>query len=306
MDTRNINNFQLNSLFESGVSSDPLDEILYLFKQISPDQNTLFIQNIHKDVTDLFSGKHPEFNTNTNKYHNLRHTLGVVLATIRLLHGLYYENKKIPGDLITQTLVSAYFHDSGYVPQRNGSDKGLTNHATQHEKKSIVILQDYLEHNNLPEEYKKNCSIIIQHTILDEQIENYGSLSSHLKLCGQVLGTADIIAQMADRYYLENLPLLFQEQKENGTGDFSSALELMGNTVKFHEKVIKKRLSTTLGNLFPAMRTHFNKRWNLDRNLYLDNIALNIEYLNLITEDCQVDLSCWGKYLRRVPPNPTP
>lgn len=297
-----FSNFQLHYIFESGETANPLDEIITLASQICPETDCKILQKVHTDVTAIFSGRSPGFEASTTKYHDLRHTYSVVLATIRLFHGLYHENCRLPHDLIIQGLLSAYFHDSGMLPQTISEAQNDAGYTRDHEKRSIVILDRYLHDNQFPKQYCRNCETIIKYTILDWEINSGETVDNQLHLCGQVVGTADLLAQMADRYYLESLPLLFQEHQDSGLDKHTSALELMSSTLDFHEQVIKRRLNRTLGDIAPVMQTHFRQRWNIDRNIYLENIQLNLDYLKKITEDCSMDLSCWGKYLRRNPP----
>ena len=75
------------------------------------------------------------------KYHNHRHTNCVVLAAIRLFHGLFHEKKTLSNDIVIQGLLSAYFHDLGMLPQ---SDSEVIN-TSYHERRSIAILEKYLK-----------------------------------------------------------------------------------------------------------------------------------------------------------------
>lgn len=303
MSKQHFSNFRIHTIFESGDTADPLDEILFLTSQICPEADCRILEKAHRDVTAIFAGEYPGFEAGFTKYHNLRHTCSVVLASIRLFHGLHHEKFELSSELIIQGLLSAYFHDLGMLPQSNAEVLNTTSYTRHHESRSIAILDNYLLENNLPSHYGDNCATVIHYTNLDWAEPPDINGRSQLELCGQVIGTADLLAQMADRYYLESLPYLFQEHQNSGIDRHSSALDLMRATIDFHENVIKKRLVETLGNLAPSMQTHFRTRWNINRNLYLDNINLNLCYLRMITEDCSLDLSCWKKYLRRTPPS---
>lgn len=303
MSEKHLSNIQLYAIFESGETSDPLDEVVHLVSEICPEVDCQILLKVHRDVTAIFSGDYPGFKASITKYHNLRHTYCVVLATIRLFHGLFHEQKIVSDEMILQGLLSAYFHDLGMLPQSSAEALDDTDYTRHHEQRSINILHDYLKENNLPAHFIENCATIIHYTNLDWNEELSSGTNRDLELCGQVVGSADLLAQMADRYYLESLPFLFQEHQESGIERHSSALDLMRNTIEFHEKVIKKRLEDTLGNLVPSMETHFSKRWKINKNLYLENIDLNLKYLKMIMDDCSLDLSCWGKFLRRTPPS---
>ncbi|MDJ0623386.1 MAG: HD domain-containing protein, partial [Desulfocapsaceae bacterium] len=232
----------------------------------------------------------------------LRHTRSVALAAARLFHGLYHEGVAMADDLIIQGMLSAYFHDLGMLPQSSDKKEDAVNYARFHEQRSMMILDDYLDRSNLPVSYRDNCATLIKYTNLDWEGDENGTQNEQLHICGQVVGTADLVAQMADRYYLESLPLLFHEHQDSGIDSYESAIDLMLSTIDFHERIIKKRLRDTLGNMAFSLRSHFRKRFHLDRNLYLERIALNLDYLEMITEDCAMDLRCWSKYLRRNPP----
>ena len=123
-----------------------------------------------------------------------------------------------------------------------------------------------------------------------------------MQLAGQVVGSADILAQMADRYYLEALPILYKELKAGGSKQYKSTLDLMEHTSNFYHNVVLKRLTHTFSNTSQAMRVHFRERHMLDRNVYIENIDKNMNYLKMIMEKCGNEISCIETYLRRTPP----
>lgn len=293
---------RIDHLFEFGETPNPLDEILFLLSEIHLSEYHPLIRQVHQDIHEFFSGKHPSFGANKSRYHNLRHTYSVALATMRLFHGLHHEGELLRDDMVMQALLSAYFHDLGMLPQPSEIEKEAVSFIKTHEQRSMLILDKYLHQHNLPTRYRDNCAVLIKYTDLDWHADGAISQDDKLHICGQVVGTADLVAQMADRYYLESLPLLFHEHQDGGVDRHGSAIELMLSTIEFHEKIIKKRLQGTLGNMALSLRTHFIRRFQLNRNLYLERIASNLKYLEIITEDCAMDLKCWSKYLRRNPP----
>lgn len=297
-----ISELRLHHLFEFGETANPLDEILLLLSEIRLAHHCHLFRQVDYDVKVFFSGEHPSFSANLSRYHNLRHTRSVALAAARLFHGLHHEEVQIDDDMIIQGMLSAYFHDLGMLPQSSDKKEEGGNYARFHEQRSMMILDDYLHRSNLPASYRDNCATLIKYTNLDWEADSNLTQNKQLHICGQVVGTADLVAQMADRYYLESLPLLFHEHQDSGIDKHDSAIDLMLDTIDFHETIIKKRLQGALGNMALSLRTHFHKRFHLDRNLYLERIGLNLDYLEMITEDCAMDLRCWSKYLRRNPP----
>lgn len=101
----------------------------------------------------------------------------------------------------------------------------------------------------------------------------FAFLTEKIRLAGQVVGSADLLAQMADRYYQECLPLLFHEQKEGDAHQHDSPLELMQRTAQFYHTTINERLRVVFADISQAMRVHFQERWNIKRDLYSDYIS---------------------------------
>ncbi len=119
-----------------------------------------------------------------------------------------------------------------------------------------------------------------------------------------MLGTADIIAQMADRCYLEKCrDRLYPEFVQAGLASagtagpqrtpatlFDSAEDLLRKTPSFY-RAAKARLTDQLGAVYEFVRDHFG-----GHNPYLDEVAKNIRYAERVAENGDL------KLLRRVPP----
>jgi hypothetical protein len=298
-----MDNKYISHLFEGSLSGSPLDEILFLAESISPTADLQLIREVHHDLTDFFAGSHPDFQKNTLPYHNLRHSQMVVLATIRLFDGLHCSNHlPITADMLLKGLFAAYFHDTGMLLRSEGGlPLAETESIVGHEARSIDLLNHYAHRKGLGKDFQRDCATIINYTDLKSDPATFESHSQEIQLVGQVVGSADLLAQMADRYYLECLPLLYSELLAGGINRHGSALELMEHTANFYHSVVLTRLLTTFSHTSTAMQTHFRRRYNIDRNLYIDNIDKNIEYLKKILKKCQ-NITCLEKYLKRTPP----
>jgi len=293
--------FRLHRIFESGATVDPIDEIITLIEQINPSVDQDVIVTFHHDIQDIFSGYYPGFRENGNKYHNLRHTFGVVLAATRLFHGLTLEGLSFSEDIVVKGILSSYFHDTGLLLRSFDTADTGAEFTQYHEARSISSLFKYLESYNFDDVMRLDCASIIRCTNLTLDIDAIEFSSPEIKLAGHILGTADILAQMADRYYLEQLPFLFQEHRAGGLHHYETAFELMKDTNQFYHHFIVERLRAILGNVVRAMRIHFRQRWNIDRDLYTENIERNIAYLHKVIANCQ-NLEELSRYLRRRPP----
>ena len=70
-------------------------------------------------------------------------------------------------------------------------------------------MKEYLTEKGFSQEDIRDCSHIIMCTDLSFSLAEIPFNSEEVRIMGKVLGTADLVAQMADRNYLEKLPLLF-------------------------------------------------------------------------------------------------
>ncbi|MEN8189563.1 MAG: hypothetical protein ABFS19_06920 [Thermodesulfobacteriota bacterium] len=293
----------LCKIFENGATSDPLDEILYLLDIIAPGINRPLIEETHQEVGRFFSGSHPNFKPSNTRYHNLTHTYSVALATSRLFHGLHCEGRRFDDDIILQGMISAYFHDTGLL--LTASDPATTGaeYTINHEERSVSFMNYYLKERGIDQPFMDNCAEMINCTNLDLDPSTLNFSSEDQRIAGYTLGSSDILAQMADRYYLERLPHLYQEMKAGGINQYSSVIELMQQTTNFYHHVIINRLESVYKDLQQAMRTHFRERWDINKNLYMDNIDKNIIYIMQIVQECEDKITCLATYLRRTPPS---
>jgi hypothetical protein len=164
-------------------------------------------------------------------------------------------------------------------------------------------MSNYLTANGFSPEDIKDCSNIIMSTILTLPLAEIPFRSDEIKVMGMILGSADLIAQMSDRTYLEKLPLLFQEFEEAKMPGFETPLELFKNTEEFYHSVARRRLKQELGNVAAAALFHFKERWDIDHDLYAESITNNITYLKKVYEYCAESgesIDCILKRFRRT------
>lgn len=296
-----MNTKDLSNIFEGIHHGTPLDEILHLAQIIAPEFDTELLKEVHRDLTACFTGTHPDFQQNTMPYHNLRHSILVVLASARLFHGLHCNHVHISAATLFKGLLAAYFHDSGMLLLENDSATSGTEYLAGHELRSIAFLNKYAEEKNCGSKMIKDCATIINYTNLESDPATFDFHTHEIQIAGQVVGSADILAQMADRYYLEYLPLLFIEQQAGGISKHQSALELMEHTANFYHNIVLRRLITTFSNTSSALKAHFEARHTINRNLYIDNIDKNIVYLRKIIKKCD-SMEDLKQYLKRTPP----
>lgn len=301
-DRRPLSDIELRAIFECGIDTALLPELIRISNALLPAAGEDFIVKLHNDIEAIFDGKMQGFRKSTVKYHDLRHTRSVVLATLRLFHGLKSDGHHLSDDGIKLGILCAHFHDTGMLLRNGDSESCGSAYLKYHEERSIEFAREYIHGQGLPRAYADHCAPVINCTNLKLKPDAMAFQSEEIELAGHVLGTADILAQMGDRYYLESLPLLYMEQRDAGIEDFSSALELMRETAAFYYEIIEKRLLVHFKSRCSAMQTHFREWWGIDRNLYLEFIEKNILYLKKIVPSSEGDPAKLEHYLRRRQP----
>jgi len=269
---------KLYDLTNISSPSETYSEITLTLSLVYPDYDTSLLKIVYGDIIRLFNGEYPGYRASNTKYHNLEHTCGVTLALIRLVHGLHVQGNTLSSRVIELGLIAALFHDTGLIQtekELNGTGAQFT---IGHEKRSIKLMGKYLAAKGIGADGITDCAHMIMCTILTLPLAGIPFRSDEIRTMGRILGSADLIAQMSDRNYLERLPLLFQEFKEAGMPGFETPLELFKNTGNFYHSVARARLAEEMGDVASAAQFHFRERWHIDRDLYAESITNNIKY----------------------------
>ncbi len=234
------------------------------------------------DTVDIFLGNFPGYQACNTPYHDLSHTLSVFLATSRLLHGAIAASIHFDANTINLILMAALFHDTGLIQDESDSDGTGAKHSVGHEARSIRFFRRYLTHKNWFTDRLFESSQLIACTMLNLPPSDIPFSSKQIELGAKFLGTADLLAQMADRLYLEKLLLLYQEFREGQVPGFVSEQDLLEKTESFYGFVSQNRLKKGLGNVQSYMKTHFHKHFGENHDYYQENIQKNITYLKKI------------------------
>jgi len=289
----------LYDLIDLDDSRKVLSEIQNIVSLITPGVDNVFIDRIYSDTVDLFNGQYPGYRASTAKYHNLEHTKAVVLATARLMHG-HAQNKNTFTPLnVVIGLAAALFHDIGYIQAEHDLEGSGAKYTIGHEERSIGFMREYLSANHFSSQDLEDCAHVIYCTMLARSPKSIPFRTNEIETLGKIIGSADLLAQIADRLYLERLLLLFLEFEEARLPGFDSALDLMQKTKGFYEFVAQKKLTEEFDGFAADMHLHFLHRWDIDRDLYAESIGKNIEYIKTLNDLCRGDFDCYLLNLKR-------
>ena len=282
-------------------------EIDRILLDLYPSSSTQVLDAAFSDVSRIYLGEHPGYFACDTAYHDIQHVLDVTLAMARLIDG--YERSRVRGApplgerLFKLGVMTALFHDIGYI--REKSENQTRNGAVYtlvHVSRGADFLKRYLPTVGMPDLADVAAGIIhfTGYEIPVHEIPVSGNLH---RLLGNMLGSADIIAQMADRCYLEKCrDRLYPEfvdagiaRKRGANGEeqvvFASGEDLVLKTPGFYQGA-SRRLDDELCAGYSYAERHFG-----GQNLYLDELGKNIEFAKALSKDGDT------AGLKRVPPD---
>lgn len=280
-------NFLLNDLVEMKNPQLVLKEVKRIVTGMFPEFDFEPLDAVFKDTIRLFRGDYPAFQPCDTEYHDLKHTTDTLLAMTRLIHGGALNGLHFSKKGVLLGLISAMFHDSGYILTREESGLGAQ-YTLIHIDRSIQFLRKYFLLNGYSNRHMDACEAILKCTGLNVNIEQIHFLNTENEILGKMLGTADLLGQMADRNYLEKLPFLYREFKLAGIEGLGTELDFLDNTPGFYTMTCE-RMAHDLGGVAVYMRDHFRTRWNMDEDLYGIAIEKNIDYLKYILKNHRED-----------------
>jgi len=269
-------------------------EVDRIFLALYPDASSVQIDRAFRDIDDLYHGRFPGYHSCDTAYHDIQHVLDVTLAMGRLMEG--YERGKmgpepIGAPLYVLGIVTALFHDCGYVREvddkvhRNGGELTLA-----HVSRGARFLQKYLPQIGMAES-ADIAAALVQFTGYEIPVAQIHVPTLRHKLLGSLLGSADIIAQMSDRCYLEKCrDRLYPEfvagglttkRLPNGNEHvvFESGDDLVMKTPSFCRGAMQ-RLEKDLGGCYCYLEHYFG-----GRDLYFKSIKKNIKFAEAIRQE---------------------
>lgn len=279
---------QLSALVDMDSPFCVLAEVEEIASLVDKEIDFPLIAEVFEDVVKLFAGEYPGYRECVLEYHDLKHTTDTFIAMARLIHGGCDAGKVFSGRNVTIALITALLHDTGYIrtdaePEGTGAQFTAT-----HIDRSAVFMKGYFPKIDLAAQDYAAAEAILRCTGLNVRMKDIKFASAEVELLGKMLGTADLLGQMADRTYLEKLLFLYYEFKEGGIGAYRNELDLLEKTVGFYEMVVN-RLTSDLGGVDKYMRRHFKTRWNIDRSLYAEAMEGQIQYLIKILDEHRDD-----------------
>ena len=253
----------------------------------------------------LFAGEVPGYLGIDTVYHDRQHTLDNVLAMARLL--VAWERSRpvewrFGAERAAMGLITSLFHDAGYVrevdaPCRNGAELTGT-----HVSRSARILERLLPTLGMAE-WVPVATNIVHFTGYEKPLGEIDTPDPRDRKVGHLLGTADLLAQLSDRCYLEKCrDRLYPEFVLAGLAHgrapdgrvvvhYASGLDLLRRTPMFVTATRRERLEGAFEGSYRLMEVLY-----AGRNPYIETIDGMLVFLQQVLRTGNWPL------LRRQPP----
>lgn len=282
-------------------------EVQAMFEDVYPGFGFDQLWLAFYDFDRLYQGRYPGYVGCDTTYHDRQHSLDMTLAMARLIVG--FENAAEPGwklgaERARMGLITSLFHDAGYI-RHIERDRHVANGAeftVNHVSRSAAFLDQYLPHIGLGEDVSI-ATQIVHFTGYEIDLDLIELDDPRDSFCGHLLGTADLIAQMADRCYLEKCrDRLYAEFVLGGVAinasdpsnvqiTYRSEIDLLQKTPDFVTHSAFERLDNAFGSAYRYVESLFD-----GRNPYLEAIEQNMQHLQRVIDSGDYTL------LRRDPP----
>lgn len=246
------------------------------------------------DVVRAYGGGYPGLLVCDTPYHDLRHTLDTMLAMARIIDGheasRMRQGAPLGGELAVVGVLLALFHDFGYL--RRSGEEHLTGAQLvgRHELRGAEFAAAFLARNGLAQ-YQPLSRLIMATAFKENLDELFAAYPGAAVSLACMMASADVLSQLADRYYLERCrDFLFREFVEGGLDRivqsdgvecllYSSAEDLLRKTPWFFESVIIKRLEYDLRGVYRYLDDHFG-----GQNPYVNAMFVNIAFLKELVD----------------------
>jgi hypothetical protein len=272
---------QLANLVQMESPQAVLDEAIIIVDLFSPEMDLPAIRSAFNQTVSLYRGAWEALKACNTDYHDLKHVTDCFLAMARLFHGATEAGHQFSPRQVHLGLVAALLHDVGYLQHCEDTNGTGAKYTFSHVRRSMDFVQRHFPVFGLQEGEVHACMSMIHSTDLNIELTAVPFPDPSSEQIGKFLATADILAQMADRIYLEKLLFLFDELDEARIDDYDDELELLRHADDFYQRMVV-RFTNQLASVNRFMAFHFKARWQIDEDLYQKAIDNQRAYLNEI------------------------
>lgn len=257
--------------------------------------NPPFLRRAFDDIEAAFWGEYPGNLRCDTPYHDLRHSLDTALLMARMCDGYQAvhgdDDARLNGREAELAVVLALYHDIGFLRRCDEKHLHGAELTREHENRSVVFVRNYLAGSPLAD-YAASAELIHATNFAQPAADVLHGHVAQQQAIARMLGSADLVSQLADRYYLERCrDFLYAEFVRAGLDRSSDAAgrevmvyrdgeDLLRQTPAFYDQLIRKRLQVDFGNIQQVLDTHFG-----ELNPYAASMSGNLSYLRRLIAD---------------------
>ncbi len=279
-------------------------EIMRLVGNLHPQADLGAIDRATQIFARLYSGSYPGYHGCDTWYHDAQHSLDCALAYARLLDG--HERSVAASDRLGPRravlgVVISLFHDAGYIRRKDESAANGAEFTLTHVSRSADFLAQLLPRLGFADDAELTRQIV-HFTGYEIELDKIRVTAPKDRTLGFLIGTADILAQTADRCYLEKCrDFLFREFEICGLAgnpdtasvsdvqpQYENVEALLTNTPAFNQQLWKQRLDGYFGSVHQYMEAHFGGRnpyaEQIDHHLALIAKLIRTQSLHKLTK----------------------
>jgi hypothetical protein len=293
MSSARRSDFDVTDTVQVSSTAAVVAAVTALFRPTWPDTSLQALEDAFEHFEELFAGLVPGYFGVDTVYHDRQHTLDITLALARLLVGYERqqasEQTRLGGERAVVGVITGLFHDVGYLRRTDESESRNGAEFTRtHVSRGARFLADYLPVVGLGA-WVPVATQIVHFTGYEVPFPQIQVSDPRDLALGHMLGTADMIAQMADRCYLEKCrDRLYAEFVLGGVAlpiaangglqvKYASGVDLLRQTPEFVTEVRGKRLDGEFHAAYRYLEILFD-----GRNPYMESIDRNVNYLRQI------------------------
>ncbi len=286
----------LSRIFNPSNKTGIVEECLEIAESFLDKKDQRDLRYRWDKTTDLFEGTFPGYQACNTEYHDYNHTCDVFCATVRMCDGALASGVTMTPKLLLDTCTAAMLHDAGYIMEDTDTTGTGAKHTRVHVSRSVSFAMNNRDAFHLTTDSADRVGRLISGTDLALEFDEIPFADHGERHAAELVASADLMGQMADRTYLEKLLFLYYEFREARFPGYDTEFDILKKTLSFYEST-KHRLFETLNNAARFAFDHFDHRYGVKKNLYLESIQHQIDYLESIILDDTVN---FRKKLKRL------
>ena len=253
------------------------------FARMYPGREITFGPRMLRDVEAMFEGRYLDYQANDMPYHDLSHTLRVLVCYAQIMEGRH--NAGIEPRMTSRQhelgAAAVLFHDTGYLKLRADRDGTGAKYTFTHVLRSCSFASSYLPSVGVSLAELDSVLAMIRCTAFTQGARHFHFQEPIEGIVGCAVATADYLAQMAAPEYPDSLKNLFAEIEESDNyaqvparqRRYHSCAELVADTPTFWARFVLPRLESELLGVYRFLAVPYPD----GANPYIEAVEANIE-----------------------------